>query len=107
MGNIISVADISHAYLLQVAEPFHQREIVSQSLAGMFQVAERVDHRHAGSLGHSFDGAMRISPKHNGVDPALHVVRDVAQLFPSIKTSSSLVHEKRVAAHAGHPGLER
>ncbi len=113
MGHVVAVANVGQADFLQIAEPLQQGEVVGQRLAGMFQIAERVDHRNAGVLGHSFDCAVRVGAQHDGIDPAFHVVRDVAQLFARVETAGSLVHEKGVAAHAGHsrfkgePGAQR
>ncbi len=69
----------------------------------MFEIAQRVDYRNAGVLRHSFDSAVSVGPQHDGVDPALDIVRDVAQFLARIKAARSLIHEKRVAAHARHP----
>src|SRR5207249_9740025 len=51
MSYVVTVADIGEAHVLQIAEAFHEGEVVGQRLAGMFQIAERVDHRNAGVLG--------------------------------------------------------
>ncbi len=106
MRHVVSVSDIGETDFLQVAEPLQQGEIVGQRLAGMFEIAERVDHRHAGVLGHSFDRAVRVCTQHDGVDPSLHIVCDVAELFARIQPARGLVHEERVAAHAGHSRFE-
>ena len=59
MRHVVAVADVGEADFLQIAKPLLQSEVVGQRLAGMLQVAERVDHRNAGVLGHSFDRPVR------------------------------------------------
>ncbi len=103
MRHVVTVADVGQANLFQIAEPLHQGEVVSQRLAGMFKVAQRIDYGNARMLRHSLDSAVRVRPQHNRVDPALHIVRDVAQFLARIKAARSLIHKKRVAAHARHP----
>ena len=87
MRHVVAVADVGEADLLQIAEALLQGEVVGQRLAGMLQVAERVDHRNAGVLRHSLDRVVRVSAQHNGIHPALHVVRDVAQVFARIEAA--------------------
>jgi hypothetical protein len=43
--HIVTVADVGEAAALHISEALEQRQVVRQRLAGMLQVAERVDHR--------------------------------------------------------------
>ncbi len=55
MRNVVAVSDVGEAQILKITEMTLQREVVSQRLAGMFQIAQCVDHRHGRVLGHAFD----------------------------------------------------
>ena len=80
-AHVVAVADVGERDLLQSPKLFLQSEVVGQRLAGMLQVAERVDHRDARVLRHPFDRLVGEGAQHDGVHPALDVVRHVAQEF--------------------------
>ena len=106
MRDVVAIADVGSTDFLQIAEALLQGEVVGQRLAGMLQVAECVDDRNAGVLGHSFNRAVRIGAQHDGIHPAFDIVRDVAQLFARVQAPGRLIHKERVAAHAGHSSFE-
>ena len=105
--HVVAIAHIRQTAVLHISKPLQQREIVGQRLAGMLQIAERVNHRHTSVLRHAFDGLLRERAQHNQVHPSLQVVRHVAQLLARIESFVSLVDKHRRAAQAHHSGLER
>src|ERR1700675_2714295 len=107
MRDVVSVADISEAGLFQIAKSLLQGEVIRQSLTGMLEIAKRVNDRNAGVLRHPFDGLLVESAQNDRVDPALQIMRDVAELFSCIDSFVSLIHKKRCSAQAGHAGLKR
>ena len=88
------------------AEVLFKRHEVGQRLAGMLEVGERIDHRHARVGGHLGDGVVRVGAQHDHVDPALHVARHVGDGFALAERRVGLVDEDRVAAHGVDAGLE-
>ena len=102
MRHIVSVADVRQTAILHISEALQQREIVSQRLARMLQIAERVNHRDTGVLRHAFDGLLRERAQHNHIHPALQVVRHVAQRFARAEAFLRLVDEHRRTAQARH-----
>src|SRR6202021_1793361 len=56
--------------------------------------------------GHAFDGFLREGAKHDHVDPALEIVRDVAERFAGVEAALRLIDEHRSAAEACHARFE-
>ncbi len=78
MRDVVSIAHISQANVLQIAEALLQREVIRQRLAGMFEIAERIDDGHGRIARHARDRFLRKRPQHDHIDPALKIMRDVA-----------------------------
>ena len=89
------------------AETLFQSEEVSQCLAGVFEVAEGIDHRYGCIFGHLSDGVVRIGAQHDQADPALEVARHVGEGFALAERRLGLIDEDRVAAEGVDSGLER
>ena len=106
VGDVVAVAHVGERNVFQLTELFLQGEVVGQRLAGMLQAAKRVDHRNGGECRHLFDGFLIVSTQHDGVHPALDVVRDVGQSFAGAEALLGLIDEEGGAAQAGHAGLE-
>src|SRR5580704_13950050 len=83
-----------------------QGEVVSQRLARMLQIAERVDHRYRRVLGHAGNGFLRKRTQDDAIHPAFKVMCDVAQLLACIQPALSLIDKEGIAAHASHAGFE-
>ena len=83
-----------------------QRHEVGQRLAGMLEVGERVDDRHARVGGHLGDGVVRVGAQHDDVDPALDIARHVGDGLALAERRVGLVDKDRVAAHGVDAGLE-
>ena len=81
------------------AEVLFERHEVGQRLAGMLEVGERVDDRHARIRGHFGDGVVGVGAQHDYIDPALHVARHVGNGLAFAQRRTGLVDEDRVAAH--------
>ena len=107
MRHIVSVAHIRQRNLLEIAEPLQQREVIRERLARMLHIAQRINHRNRSVARHSVDGFLRERPQHDHVDPALQIVRNVAQRLPRIQSALRLVHEHRRSAQARHSRFER
>ena len=73
VADVVAVADVDELKPSHGAEPFFERHEVGQGLARMLQIAERVDDRHSGILGHLGDGFVRVGTQHDAVRPALHI----------------------------------
>src|SRR5437016_6365699 len=67
----------------------------------MLEVAECIDHRDAGVLRHAGNGGMRKCSQHDAIDPALEVVRDVAQLLAGVDARGRLIDKHCMSAEAG------
>ncbi len=106
MRDVVSVANVGQTDIFQVTKTLLQREVIRQSLAGMLQIAKRVNHGNAGVLRHAFDGLLIVSAQYNRIHPAFEIMRDVAKLFSRVDSFVSLVHKKRCSAQAGHAGLK-
>ena len=106
MRHVVAVADISEMNFLEIAEMFLQGEEVGERLAGMFELAEGVDHRNVGVGGHLFDDRMAEGAQHDEVDPAFEVVGDVVERLAGIEAAGRLVDEEGAAAQAVHAGFE-
>ena len=95
---------------LQLAEVFAQRLHVGQRLAGMVEVAQRVDDRHRRPLRQLFDGALR---KTRATMPSTQRSRLRATSLSGSRTPIGPVDEDRVAAQLldgqleGQPGAQR
>ena len=85
MQDVVAVADVRKRDLPQVAELLLQGEVIGQGLAGMLDLAQGIDHRNAGMLRHAFDSFVRKRAQHDSADPALQIMRDVAQTLARIK----------------------
>ena len=106
MRHVVSVANVGQLNFLQIAEALLQGEVIGQRLAGMLQIAERVDHRNRRVLRHSRDRGMREGAQHDAVHPAFQIVRDVAQFFASVQAAVGLVDENGQTTETRHSGLE-
>ena len=61
----------------QSAEAFLDGLHVGQRLAGMIQVAQRVDHRHVRPLRQFLDRRLREDPRHDALRPAVQIAGDI------------------------------
>src|SRR5579884_1569670 len=104
--DIVAVTDEREMDIAHVAELLAQSEEIGERLAGMFEIAERVDDGYARMLGHLLDGGVLEGAQDNAIDPALEVMGDIAELFTGIEAVARVVHEKRGAAQARHAGLK-
>ena len=77
MRHVVAVADERQLQAVQTAEALLQRQHVRQRLAGMIQIAQRVDHRHARPVRQLFDGGLRKHARHDALRPAVQIPRDV------------------------------
>jgi len=96
MRNIVSVADVRQLHAAQVAKPFLESEIVGKRLAGMLQIAQRVNDGDRRELGHAVDCFLGESAQHNDVDPAFEIMRDVAQLFAGVEPALLVIPASKV-----------
>jgi hypothetical protein len=103
MRHVVAVSHIRERDLSQIAIALLQREIIRQRLARMLQIAQRIDHRNRRVMRHVRDRFMRERAQHNHVDPALEVVRNVAQRFARIQPALRLIHKHRGSAQAAIP----
>ena len=106
MANVVAVAYVSEVEPSGRAEVLFKRHEIGQRLAGMLEVGERVDDRHARVGGHLGDGVVRVGAQHDHVHPALQVPRHVGDGFALAQRRVGLVDEDRVAAHGVDAGLE-
>jgi hypothetical protein len=79
---------------------------IGQRLAGMLEIGERVDHRHARVGRHLGDGVVRVGAQHDYIHPALYVTRHVGDRLALAERRVGLIHEDRVAAHGVDAGLK-
>ena len=93
MHHVISVANISQADFLQAAKLFLQSEVIGQGLAGMLNLAQRVDHRYAGEIRHALHSFVRKRPQHDSTHPALKIMGDITQGLTRVQAFMTLVHE--------------
>ncbi len=95
MRHVIAVANVGEMHAAQIAEVLLQGQHVGHRLAGMLQFAESIDHRNGRMLRHGGDGLVRKRAQHDAVDPALQVVRHVAQALASAQARLRLIDEER------------
>ena len=92
-GDVVAVADEGQRAAGERSEPFLQRDEISQRLARMLFVGQRVDHVEAlGRRREFFERPLRERPDDDGMDPALEISGDVGD---------------RLAASQRHVGLQR
>ena len=106
MADVVAVADISEVEPSNAAKVLIESHEIGQRLAGMLEVGERVDDRHARVGGHLGDGVVRVGAQHDHIDPALDVARHVGNGFALAQGRTGLIDEDRVAAHGVDAGLE-
>src|SRR5579864_2911585 len=107
MSYIVPIADVGEPNVFHIAKALLQSEIVSERLAGMLQVAERIDHRNGSMFGHAFNRLLLEGSQHDHIHPALEILRNVTELFARVDAAGSLVHKMTDAAEAGHSRLKR
>jgi hypothetical protein len=106
MRNVVAVAHIGEFHVVQVAELLLQREIVCERLAGMLEFTQSVDHRDAGVFRHSCDRCVRERTQHDAINPALEIMRDVAEALSRVDARRGLIDKECVSTEAGDTGLE-
>jgi hypothetical protein len=106
VADVVAVADIREVEAGGGAEVLFEGHEVGQRLAGMLEVGERVDDRHARVGGHLGDGVVRVGAQHDHIHPALHVARHVGDGFALAQRRVGLIDEDGVAAHGVDAGLE-
>ena len=106
MGNIVAIAYIGQGLTRKIAMGFLHGEEVSQSLTGMLQIGEGIDHRHRGPVGvvHQFllgEGSNRqhvaVTTKHPG---------GVLQGLPAAELRHRRIEVNRLTTEAGHGHLK-
>ena len=107
MRDVVAIPHVGELNVLHVAKSFLQGEIVGESLAGMLQIAQRVDDRNVRVLGHVFHRVVRESTQHDDVHPALQIARYIAELLASAERTLGLIHEERNPTQARHPSFKR
>ena len=107
MRYVVAVTDIGERDLFQIAKALLQSKVVGQRLAGMLEFAQRVDHRNAGMFCHAFNRLMSERAQHDCTDPALEIVRDVAEILAGIETAVALINEGHRSAEAADSGFKR
>src|SRR5713226_8982084 len=100
VSSAMAFANVGEMNLREIAEVLVEREEVGEGLAGMFELAESVDHRNAGVGCHLFDDHMAEGAEHDDVDPAFEVVGDVVERLAGIQAAGRLVDEEGAAAQA-------
>src|ERR1700727_1952211 len=86
----------------EIAEMFLKSEEVGQRLAGMFEFTESVDDWNSRVGGHLLNHRVTEGPKHNEIDPALKIVRDVIQRFAGVEAACRLINKKCAAPKTVH-----
>src|SRR6266850_7160388 len=81
MRHIVTIAGESQLESAQFAELLAQSKNIRQCLAGMIEVAQRVDHRRRGPMRQLLNGGLRKRSRDDSLRPALQVPRDVLQRF--------------------------
>src|SRR5579885_2358698 len=98
MADVVAVSDISKFEPLQVSEAFLERHEIGQRLAWMLEVAQCIDDRNAGVLGHFRDGLMCIRAQNNDRDPTLEIARHIGQRLALAERRLCLVYKDGIAA---------
>src|SRR3989454_2908857 len=102
MADVVSVAHIGQLQAFETSEFFTKGEEVSQSLAGVKEVRERVDDRNRGVLGKLLDRGMSERPRHDPVHPALEAPGNVPDGLALAEARLRVVEVNGRAAHARH-----
>ena len=58
-------------------------------------------------FGHFGDGRVVVGAKHNSINPALEIPRDIANFLARRNARAALVHEQRGSTERCHAGLKR
>src|SRR5205809_4602611 len=77
MDDVVPVADEGDAEAGEIPPALEQREAVGEDLAGVMEIGEPVDGGDAGSRREVDDALMEEGPRHDEIDPAFEVARDV------------------------------
>jgi hypothetical protein len=93
--HVVAVAAEGQLQTGEVAEALLQREHIGQHLAGMVQVAQRVDDRHGRPARQFLDGVLREGAGHDGVHPAVQVAGDI---LDRLARADGSFGENRIAA---------
>ena len=77
VGHVVAVAEKRDAPAGEIAPAFDQREAVAQHLARVAEIGQAVHHRRARMGGELDQRGVREGARHDEVDPALEIARDV------------------------------
>ncbi len=87
MRYVVAIPHVCQRDVLEITKPFLQSEVISQRLAWMLQIAQRIDNRHRSVMCHAVDGFLRKGPQHDYINPAFEIVGDIAQSFAGIQST--------------------
>ena len=107
MADIVAVADIGDLQALHSAELFLECEIVSERLAGMEFIGERVDHGDVDAGRHFFQNTLFVNAGDDALHPTLEVAGHVGDGFALAQPRLGVIEENDVTTHALDADLKR
>src|SRR5260370_8336616 len=102
MANVVAIANVGELETTQRAEFFVECKKMSEGLARMEFIGERVDHRNVGIGGHFLEDALLVDAGDDALHPAIEIARHVGDGLASAERRGGLgvVEKNHRATHA-------
>src|SRR5580700_4202572 len=106
VANVVAVANVSQFKAAQVADFFFQREEISERLARMKLVGQRINDWNGSASGHFVEYALFVNARDDALHPAFQVARHVGDGFALAQARLGVVKENHRATHGLDANLE-
>ena len=106
VAHVVAVADPGNPTSADIAAQFEPGLHVGEQLAGMQQVGQAVDDRHAGVSGEGFDALVTEGPDHHHIHHAGNDAGGILDRLAAAELAVARRQEHCMTAELGHAGLE-